>query len=141
MEGKGFIGLSDWYEEGLALQIERHNAEVRQRLRDRLHTMSPADFEALIRRLLVALGFDEVEITPYGGDGGIDVRGTLVVGDVIRTRMAVQVKRWRHNVQAPTVQQVRGSWARTNRVSSSPPAISAPGRRPRPRGPMRSRWP
>ena len=43
------------------------------------------------------------------GDGGIDVRGTLVVGDVIRTRMAVQVKRWKSNVQAPIVQQVRGS--------------------------------
>jgi restriction system protein len=37
------------------------------------------------------------------------VRGTLVVGDVIRTRMAVQVKRWKKNVQAPVVQQVRGS--------------------------------
>ena len=37
------------------------------------------------------------------------MRGTLVVGDVIRTRMAVQVKRWKHNVQAPIVQQVRGS--------------------------------
>jgi restriction system protein len=33
----------------------------------------------------------------------------MVTGDVIRTRMAVQVKRWRNNVQAPTVQQVRGS--------------------------------
>ena len=48
-------------------------------------------------------------MTPASGDGGIDVRGTLVVGDVIRTRMAVQVKRWKRNVQAPTVQQVRGS--------------------------------
>jgi restriction system protein len=28
---------------------------------------------------------------------------------VIRTRMAVQVKRWKGNVQAPIVQQVRGS--------------------------------
>jgi restriction system protein len=37
------------------------------------------------------------------------VRGTLVVGDVIRTRMAVQVKHWKHNVQAPIVQQVRGA--------------------------------
>ncbi len=30
-------------------------------------------------------------------------------GDVIRTRMAVQVKRWKANIHAPTVQQVRGS--------------------------------
>jgi restriction system protein len=66
-------------------------------------------FEELIGRLLVALGFQEVVVTGRSGDGGIDVRGTLVVGDVIRTRMAVQVKRWRGNVKAPIVQQVRGS--------------------------------
>lgn len=34
---------------------------------------------------------------------------TLVVGGVIRTRMAVQVNRWKQNIQAPIVQQVRGS--------------------------------
>ncbi len=33
----------------------------------------------------------------------------MVTGDVVRTRMAVQVKRWKANVQAPAVQQVRGS--------------------------------
>jgi restriction system protein len=55
------------------------------------------------------LGFHDVTITGRSGDGGVDVRGTLVVGDVIRTRMAVQVKRWKANVQAPIVQQVRGS--------------------------------
>lgn len=71
--------------------------------------MLPADFEALIARLLVAIGFERVDVTGRAGDGGIDVRGTLVVGDVIRIRMAVQVKRWAANVRAPTVQQLRGS--------------------------------
>ena len=75
----------------------------------RLKGMPPDAFEALIGQLLAALGFDEVEVTRRSGDGGIDVRGTLVVGDVIRIRMAVQVKRWQHNVQSPTVQQVRGA--------------------------------
>ena len=109
MHGKGYIGLTRWAAHGLAFQIERHNAEVRKRFHERLQEMLPAEFEALIGQLLVALGFEEVEVTAYGGDGGIDVRGTLVVGDVIRTRMAVQVKRWKRNVQAPIVQQVRGS--------------------------------
>jgi len=107
--GKGMIGLSVWSPSGVALQIARHNATARQRLHERVGTMSPADFEALVGRLLVALGFEDVQVTRYAGDGGIDVRGTLVVGDVIRTHMAVQVKRWKGNVQAPTVQQVRGS--------------------------------
>lgn len=37
------------------------------------------------------------------------MRGTLVVGEAVRTKVAVQVKRWNQNVQAPTVQQVRGA--------------------------------
>ncbi len=38
------------------------------------------------------------------------MRGVLVVGEVIRTKMAVQVKKWsKQNVQAPQIQQVRGS--------------------------------
>ena len=39
------------------------------------------------------------------------MRGTMVTigSGVIRTELAIQVKRWKHNVQAPTVQQVRGS--------------------------------
>lgn len=54
--------------------------------------------------------FEEVELSSAsGGDGGIDVRGTLVVGNSVRIRMAVQAKRWKNNVTSPIVQQVRGS--------------------------------
>jgi restriction system protein len=107
--GRGMVGLSDWDAGGLADQIDQHNWDARRQLLAHLATISPSDFEALIGRLLVALGFQDVLVTGRSGDGGIDVRGTLVVGDVIRTRMAVQVKRWKANVQAPIVQQVRGS--------------------------------
>ena len=109
IHGKGLIGLVKWTVGGLAFQIEQHNEVVRRKLLAQLLAMDPPEFEALVVELLVALGFDDVNPTPISGDGGIDVRGTLVVGDVIRTRMAVQVKRWKRNVQAPTVQQVRGS--------------------------------
>ena len=107
--GKGTIGLSCWTTGSLADRIDRHNWEARQRLLAHLLSISPADFEALFGQLLEALGFQDVLVTGRSGDGGIDVRGTLVVGEVIRTRMAVQVKRWKANVQAPIVQQVRGS--------------------------------
>ena len=107
--GKGFVGLSKWLARGLAFQIEQQNSSVRKKLHAKLRSMSPAEFEELIGTLLGAIGFEDVTVTGRSGDGGIDVRGTLVVGDVIRTRMAVQAKRWKNNVQAPTVQQVRGS--------------------------------
>ena len=109
--GRGYVGLSQWVGRGLALQIEQHNQQVRKALRDRLLTMTPGEFEKLISRLLTEMGVEMVEVTKLSGDGGIDVRGTLVVGNVVRIKMAVQVKKWKHknNVLAPVVQQVRGS--------------------------------
>ncbi|HPZ78740.1 MAG TPA: HTH domain-containing protein [Bacillota bacterium] len=107
--GKGYISLSQWTELGLASQIEQHNKKVRQELRNRLLNMEWDEFEDLIARLLAEMGFEDIEVTTPTRDGGIDVRGTLVVGDVIRTRMAIQVKKWKHNIQTPIIQQVRGS--------------------------------
>jgi len=109
--GRGYIGLSQWMGRGLAFQIEQHNHQVRKALRERLLAMKPGEFEELISQLLAEMGFEMVEVTKLSGDGGIDVRGTLVVGDVVRIKMAVQVKKWRlkNNILAPVVQQVRGS--------------------------------
>lgn len=107
--GKGLVGLAKWQGRGLVEQIDAHNATIRKRLRSRLLGMNPDEFESLIGKLLGVLGFADVQVTARSNDGGIDVRGTLVVGDVIRTRMAVQVKRWKGNIPSPTIQQVRGS--------------------------------
>jgi restriction system protein len=109
--GRGYIGLSQWMGRGLAFQIEQHNHQIRKALRERLLAMKPGEFEELISQLLAEMGFEMVEVTKLSGDGGIDVRGTLVVGDVVRIKMAVQVKKWKlkNNVQAPVIQQVRGS--------------------------------
>jgi len=109
--GRGYVGLSQWMGRGLAFQIEQHNHQVRKVLRERVLAMKPGEFEGLISQLLAEMGFEMVEVTKLSGDGGIDVRGTLVVGDVVRIKMAVQVKRWKlkNNIQAPVVQQVRGS--------------------------------
>ena len=109
--GRGYVGLSQWMGRGLAFQIEQHNHQVRKALRERLLAMKPGEFEELISQLLAEMGFEMVEVTKLSGDGGIDVRGTLVVGEVVRIKMAVQVKKWKlkNNIQAPVVQQVRGS--------------------------------
>ncbi len=107
--GKGIVGLRKWMGEGLAYQIEQHNREVRASLLKYVHTITPEAFEQLVGQLLGEMGFEDIEVTSYGGDSGIDVRGTLVVGDVVRTKMAVQANKWKNNVQSPVVQQVRGS--------------------------------
>ena len=107
--GKGMITLAKWQAKGLAFQVEEANIKARKDLLGLVKAMNPGDFEDLIGRLLAAIGFEEVEVTSRSNDGGIDVRGTLVVGDVIRIQLAVQVKRWRNNIQSPVIQQVRGS--------------------------------
>jgi len=105
----GCYSLVKWKETGLPYQISQHNREIRKKLLSQLMDMSPAQFEELIGHLLAEMGFERIEVTKYGGDGGIDVRGTLLISDVVRIKMAVQAKRWKGNVQTPTVQQVRGS--------------------------------
>lgn len=109
LHGRGYVGLSQWIKPGLASKIEQHNQQIRKKLHEHLLSMKPDEFEELISLLLGEMGFDMVEVTKYSNDGGIDVRGTLVVGGVVRNQMAVQVKRWKSNIQAPVIQQVRGS--------------------------------
>ena len=107
--GKGMVGLAKRQALGLWFQIDESNRKARKELLKLLKEMPPGDFEDVIGRLLATIGFEEVEVTDRNKDGGIDVRGTLVVGGVIKTRLAVQVKRWRTNILSPIVQQVRGS--------------------------------
>ena len=95
----------------IARRVEAINSETRAVLRQRLQEMPAARFEVLISQLLLALGFDEatIEVTSYAGDGGIDVRGTLNAGGLTQVNAAVQVKRWKRNVQTGVVRDVRGS--------------------------------
>lgn len=109
MPGKSMIGLAKSLPVGIPLQVDQYNRKVRAQLHARLMAMTWGEFEDLIGKVLAELGFVEVAVTPRRSDKGIDVRGTMVIGDAVRIRMAVQVKRWKDNVQAPTVQQVRGS--------------------------------
>jgi restriction system protein len=107
--GQGMIGLRKWMGEGLAYQIEQQNREVRKKLLTHVQSQNPVEFERLLGRLLGEMGFEDVEVTSYSGDSGIDIRGILVVSDVIRTKMAIQAKKWKNNVSSPTVREVRGS--------------------------------
>jgi restriction system protein len=105
----GYYSLVKWMGTGLPYQISKHNREIRKKLLSQLMDLNPAQFEELVGQLLAEMGFESIEVTKYGSDGGIDVRGTLLISDVVRIKMAVQAKRWKGNIQSPTVQQVRGS--------------------------------
>ena len=105
----GYYSLVKWMGTGLPYQISKHNREIRKKLLSQVMDLSPVQFEELVGQLLAEMGFESIEVTKYGGDGGIDVRGTLLISDVVRIKMAVQAKRWKGNIQSPTVQQVRGS--------------------------------
>ena len=109
--GNGLVALNKWTRRGLTASIDLHNERVRQELHNRLLAMPPGKFEKLVSILLARMGFDSIEVTKTSGDGGIDVRGVLTVDGSVRIKMAVQAKRWKpaKHVQAPTVQQVRGS--------------------------------
>lgn len=74
--GRGFYGLAQ-PSDPLGGAIDEKNAEVRKQLRGVLAEMDPRAFEVLIGQLLSALGFEEVEVTKYSGDGGIDLRARL----------------------------------------------------------------
>ena len=110
MEPKGFIHLEKDIPKGLADNIKRHNKNVRDQLLKQVCSIEPNEFEELIADLLTRMGFEEdIEITPKTRDGGIDVRGTLILNNAVRVRMAVQAKRWKSNVGPDIVQKVRGS--------------------------------
>lgn len=105
----GCYGLLKWMGTGLPYQISKHNREIRKKLLAQIMSQSPEQFEELVGQLLAEIGFESIEVTKYGGDGGIDVRGMLLISGVVRIKMAVQAKRWKGNIQSPTIQQVRGS--------------------------------
>ncbi|MGN1360335.1 MAG: restriction endonuclease [Kiritimatiellia bacterium] len=108
--GKGLVGLTSWDGNGVDSVLEKHYAETRRKLKEKLLKLPPGDFEELVSRLLFALGFTDVIRTRLSGDGGVDVLGKISgAGGTLQVRLAVQAKRWKHNVQAPTVQQIRGS--------------------------------
>jgi Restriction endonuclease/EVE domain len=88
--------------------IKRAEHETTNRMREFISEMDPTAFEWLIRALLLKLGYKHVNVTKQSGDGGIDVRATLVAGGIANMQTCIQVKRMK-NVSRPVVQSLRGS--------------------------------
>lgn len=108
VHGRGMYGLAT-PTDPLGGAIDKKNAAVKRRLRVRLEELDPHLFEELIGELLAALGFEDIEVTRYSADGGIDVRGVLAVGGITDIQTAIQVKRWSKNVSGRVVRELRGA--------------------------------
>jgi hypothetical protein len=84
-------------------------------VRARLFQFTPYDFEHFIKLVLERSGFVKVSVTRATGDGGIDVnayvdeRNEFFAG----THIQAQVKRWRHAVGSPEINNFRGALSTT----------------------------
>jgi len=81
----------------------------------RLLEFAPFDFERFIQVVLERSGFVQVSVTRATGDGGIDAnayvdeRNEFFAG----THLQAQVKRWRHAVGSPEINNFRGALSTT----------------------------
>jgi hypothetical protein len=84
--------------------------DIRRRITSRLLALPPRAFELFAGDLLVFVGLQDVAVTRYSGDGGIDATGSIAAGDgLIRIPAGVQVKRHRANVQRPDIDRFIGA--------------------------------
>jgi len=91
-----------------SMLFDRERQQIRAQLHELLMNLHPRQFEAFAGTLLESVGFTDVEVTKYVGDGGIDGYGNLEMG-VVKVKAAFQVKRWRNNVPPAEVNQFRGA--------------------------------
>ena len=88
--------------------LDRERQQVRTQLHELLMNLHPQQFEEFAAKLLESLGFTDVGVTKFVGDGGIDGYGNLEMG-VVKVKAAFQVKRWRHNVPPAEINQFCGA--------------------------------
>lgn len=91
--------------------LEEENAELRwqEELLDILVNMDASAFERLIKYLLRAAGFTQVEVTGQSGDGGVDGKGIMRIGGLLSFHVIFQCKRYRGSVSASQVRDFRGA--------------------------------
>jgi HJR/Mrr/RecB family endonuclease len=94
---------------------ERANLGELELTRLRFLQFTPREFEHFIKALLEKSGFVEVSVTRASGDGGIDVNAYVDDKNEFfsGTYVQAQVKRWRHAVGSPEINNFRGALSTT----------------------------
>ncbi|MEM7538166.1 MAG: restriction endonuclease, partial [Chloroflexota bacterium] len=94
--------------QNVLVMIEEYNEQQRQSLRDYLAKMDPYAFEYLVKNLLEAMDYEDVQVTQASGDKGVDVVARVQLG-ITEVMEVVQVKRHQANIGRPTLDQLRGA--------------------------------
>lgn len=81
----------------------------KEKLLDVIKNMPSDAFERLCQRLLRESGFTQVAVTGRTGDGGIDGKGVVKLGDLLSFHVIFQCKRYKGVVGAPVVRDFRGA--------------------------------
>lgn len=81
---------------------------VKAELLDRALELHPRAFEELSAELIRRMGYRDVHVTPYSGDGGVDVTAVFPCGPLAEQNFVFQVKRVRRSLGQRTVRELRG---------------------------------
>lgn len=84
-------------------------------VRARILQFTPTKFETFVKTVMEKSGFVGVAVTPASGDGGIDINAHVSEEDDFfqGTHVQAQVKRWRHAVGSPEINNFRGAMSNT----------------------------
>src|SRR5690606_8112128 len=94
--------------ETLLRSLEAYNRQQRDVLKKRLFRLTPYQFERMIKDLLEAMGYENVEVTKASGDQGVDLIASIQFGSTT-IREVIQVKRVQGSVGRPVLDQLRGA--------------------------------
>lgn len=106
----GFISLNR-VEPLVAQEGHRGRAGIKRALIEQAMALHPQQFEVLAAELVRRLGFDNVALTRYSRDGGIDFRATFDCAGLTRLQHVFQVKRTRRPVGEPCLREFCGAVA------------------------------
>jgi len=95
--------------------VNRQKLSVRASMFEILTTMDPIAFEHLVKQLLEAMNYQNVEVTAPSNDKGVDVVADIELG-ITSVREVVQAKRQKRNVQRTVLDALRGSLHRFQAV-------------------------
>lgn len=102
----GFIGLTAWNDNLIAATVQKHNQDILGEAIHRLQRLEPQQLEAILTRLLVEMGFEDVSMTHSSDTRQFDISATLVAASVFRLPMAIIFIRDNKTIDAPSIRKI-----------------------------------